>query len=136
MIVSPSAETPYVSTPTDDADSSHDAGDDHPGFGLYWVAVFLVDLAYGGPEEGGWWYPAGTLVIDPALYETLGAAPAGFWSIEAAQTYAGSMRAKLPGINLGRPDISQTNSVGIYEVRVMRAQVMPTQFPIARPHYE
>ncbi len=25
------------------------------------VAVYLVDRAYGGPEEGGWWYDQGSL---------------------------------------------------------------------------
>jgi DNA-directed RNA polymerase subunit RPC12/RpoP len=28
----------------------------------YWsVAVYAVDRAYGGPEEGGWWYDCGDL---------------------------------------------------------------------------
>lgn len=26
------------------------------------VAVYEVSLAYGGPEEGGWWYHAGSLI--------------------------------------------------------------------------
>ena len=30
-------------------------------WGLYWGALYLVDLVYGGAEEGGWWYQAGTL---------------------------------------------------------------------------
>ncbi len=28
----------------------------------YVVAFYAVDRAYGGPEEGGWWYDAGELV--------------------------------------------------------------------------
>lgn len=24
--------------------------------GLFWVAVYLVELAWGGAEEGGWWF--------------------------------------------------------------------------------
>lgn len=31
-----------------------------PGRG--WLAVYEVDLAYGGTEEGGWWYDSGRLV--------------------------------------------------------------------------
>ena len=30
--------------------------------GLVYVNVYLVHRAYGGPEEGGWWYDAGELV--------------------------------------------------------------------------
>lgn len=30
--------------------------------GTCWVNVYLVDRAYGGPEEGGWWYDTGTAV--------------------------------------------------------------------------
>ena len=25
------------------------------------VATYAIDRAYGGPEEGGWWYDTGTL---------------------------------------------------------------------------
>lgn len=31
------------------------------------IAVYLVQLAYGGPEEGGWYYQAGELCTDPEL---------------------------------------------------------------------
>lgn len=31
-----------------------------PGQG--WLAVYEVDRAYGGPEEGGWWFYTGSLV--------------------------------------------------------------------------
>lgn len=31
-----------------------------PGQG--WLAVYEVDRAYGGPEEGGWWFDCGRLV--------------------------------------------------------------------------
>lgn len=110
------------------------AGDDQD-CGLYWVAVFLIDLSYGGPEEGGWWYQAGTLVIDPWVYETLGAAPAGFCSRDAADAHAALMRTRLSELNRGRPEISQTNSVGQYDILVMRALTMPTHFPRTRPSY-
>ena len=29
-----------------------------------YVNVYEVECCYGGPEEGGWWYDAGTLVPD------------------------------------------------------------------------
>ena len=37
----PATATDYESDPDDDQ-----------GFGLSWVAVFLIDLSYGGSEEG------------------------------------------------------------------------------------
>ncbi len=117
-------------------DAMPDEPDTDQGTGLYWVAAYLIDLCHGGPEEGGWFYEAGTLVIDPVIYETLGSAPAGFCTIEAARIHASSMQAKLAVINHGRPEISQSNSIGIYETRIMRAQIMPTHFPVTRPHYE
>ncbi len=110
--------------------------DEDQGFGLYWVAAFLVDLNYGGPEEGGWFYQAGILAIDPWVYETLGAGPAGFSSPDAADAHARLMRTNLAIVNQGRPEISQTNSVGQHDIRIMRAQTMPTHFPKVRPHYE
>jgi hypothetical protein len=113
-----------------------DAIDDDQGHGLYWVAIYLIDLAYGGPEEGGWWYQAGTLVIDPAIYQTTGVGPAAFTSAEAAQTCAQRMRNALPVLNSGRPDIDQTSSVGRYEVRTTRALTLATHFPEIRPTYD
>lgn len=29
---------------------------------MSWVNVYLIDRAYGGPEEGGWWYTYGVAV--------------------------------------------------------------------------
>lgn len=129
-------DTIDVEAPPATATDYESGPDDDQGFGLSWVAVFLIDLSYGGPEEGGWRYPAGILAIDPWVYETLGAAPAGFCTIAAADVHARRLRAKLPEVNQARPDISQTNSVGQYDVRVMRAQIMPTHFPRIRPSYE
>jgi len=106
------------------------------GAGLYWVALYLVDLAYGGPEEGGWWYQTGTLVVDPQTYNEVGGAPAAF----VARADAAALRERLePGLNklnAGRPPIEASNSVGVYDLRITRAQVLPTQFPDQRPHYE
>lgn len=29
----------------------------------YWVTVYAVGRKYGGPEEGGWWYDTGRVVL-------------------------------------------------------------------------
>lgn len=34
---------------------------------MHSIAVYLVQLAYGGPEEGGWFYQTGELCTDPEL---------------------------------------------------------------------
>ena len=33
----------------------------------YVVAFYAVDRAYGGPEEGGWWFDTGELVRLPRV---------------------------------------------------------------------
>lgn len=58
-------DTIDVEAPPATATDYESGPDDDQGFGLSWVAVFLIDLSYGGPEEGGWRYPAGILAIDP-----------------------------------------------------------------------
>ena len=43
---------------------------------LFWVAVYLVQLEWGGPEEGGWWFEEAGLVTAPDIYVELGVMPA------------------------------------------------------------
>jgi len=116
-------------------DNEHDDAETN-GAGLYWVGLFLVDLAYGGPEEGGWWYQAGTLVADPKMYEELGGGPAGFVGHAEAAAYRQRLDASVAILNADRPAIEASNSIGVYEVRLARGQVLPTHFPEHRPHYE
>jgi hypothetical protein len=106
------------------------------GVGLYWVALYLVDLVYGGPEEGGWWYQGGTLVVSPEAYYDIGGAPAAFVERGDAIAYRERLEPNLAALNAGRPPIEATNSVGIYELRLMRAQLLPAHFPDQQPHYE
>ena len=117
--------------PGDGVEESEDGG-----VGLYWVALYLVDLVYGGAEEGGWWYQAGALVISPEPYHEISGAPAAFVERGDAIAYRERLEPSLGKLNAGRPPIEATNSVGIYEVRLTRAQLLPTHFPDRRPHYE
>jgi hypothetical protein len=119
------------------ADSDEDHDDEQTdGSGLYWVALFLVDLAYGGPEEGGWWYQTGTLVIDPQTYNEIGGGPAAFVERIDAAAYHDRLEPNVSKLNAGRPPIEASNSAGIYELRIARAQLLPTHFPHQRPYYE
>jgi hypothetical protein len=115
----------------DDVEESED-----DGAGLYWVALYLVDLAYGGAEEGGWWYQTGTLVVDPEPYSKIAGAPAAFVARSDAVAYRERLEPNLATLNDGRPPIVATKSVGIYELRMTRAQLLPMHFPQRRPHYE
>ena len=38
-----------------------------PEHRLWHVTVYKIDRAYGGPEEGGWWYDYGTVLVDVTL---------------------------------------------------------------------
>lgn len=103
---------------------------------LFWVALYLADLAYGGPEEGGWYFDAGTLVIDPEAYRQVGHGPAGFVEPDSARAHAEAMNRHLDDLNRDRPEKSSVNSVGVFEVRVFRTQTLPAHFPETVPRYE
>jgi hypothetical protein len=95
----------------------------------YVVAVYLEDRAYGGPEEGGWWYDVGSLtrVVRVFKRECIAAA------------YCRKLNARLQsrafGPNLGRREISSVLSDGEYCARVF-ADTAPAGFPERRPRYE
>lgn len=96
------------------------------------VAVYLIDLAYGGPEEGGWWYQVGTASEEHASLSAL------FTDEDAAYAYARALNegTVLSEVNEGRPDISSVSSQGRYEAVVHDGVHIPKGFPEVRPHYE
>lgn len=102
----------------------------------FWtVAVYLVDRAYGGPEEGGWYYDCGerqdtidgvdhTVLLQVAFDE------------ETAYRYAEMAQEKLDQtVNVGRPPISSVLSDGRYHAEVHRGYP-PKHYPEETPHYE
>jgi hypothetical protein len=100
--------------------------------GPWCVAVFLCDMAYGGPEEGGWWYgcgypvpPNGDDIPFPTWYHTEEGAS------EAREAY---QQALDKGINVGRREISSVLSEGTY--RAIICEGYPKHYPETRPHYE
>lgn len=99
--------------------------------GPWSVAVFKIDRAYGGPEEGGWYYGCGEPVLSPdwplpVFYATHAEALAGREAMD-------SEIAKL-GLNDGLPSINSILSEGRYAAQI--SDGMPTHFPKERPHYE
>jgi hypothetical protein len=103
---------------------------------LYWVGLFLQDKAYGGPEEGGWWYNCGQLVTDPEFYTQLGMLPQAFTDSEQASAYCREMNEarNRVGLNEGRRDIDSVLSEGVYGAEV-HEDILPPYYPARKPHY-
>ncbi len=93
------------------------------------VAVFLVDRAYGGPEEGGWWYDTGEPAHEYARFTR------GFRNDAPAAAYAARLnRVLCDNLNKGRHPISSVLSKGRYRALVCDGN--PRPYPETRPHYE
>ena len=85
------------------------------------VNAYRVRRCYGGPEEGGWWYDAGELLLcEPHTAEEAEA--------RAAELRAGEFS------NEGLRPLSSVLSTGRFDVRV---DARPgADWPDARPRYE
>lgn len=102
---------------------------------LYWVGLYLEDRAYGGPEEGGWWYECGELVTDADIYTVLGLFPTCHTDEDAAYAASVAMNDACQELNKDRREISSVLSDGRYSASV-HEDVLPPHFPATRPHYE
>ena len=103
---------------------------------FYTVAVYTEDQAYGGPEEGGWWYTTGNLIYNLEEGCKNGALPQIFAKREDAVAAAAKLtEGPLERINHYRPAISSVRSQGRYVARVCDEYPEPS-FPKERPHYE
>ncbi len=97
---------------------------------FYTVCPFLVDRAYGGPEEGGWWYDVGEPAIGPDF-----PVPVICHTREEAEVLAGYMQRTLNNtINVGRYPVESVLSNGSYQAQV--CEEWPKAYPDRRPHYE
>lgn len=92
------------------------------------VAVYYRDLAYGGPEEGGWYYEYGE--------KYSGIPEQSFPDRVSASGYRRLLQHSLnKHENNGRRRISSVLSEGDYQARVYPDEA-PAHFPEQRPHYE
>lgn len=91
---------------------------------MHYVNVYLEDQAYGGPEEGGWYYSLGSPDASLTGYESQRATPK---RIERARRLAARE-------NANRPSQYHSNSEGEFVVRVERHR--PRAYPEYHPHYE
>lgn len=87
----------------------------------FWLNVYNVQRCYGGPEEGGWYYDAGELLLSVPLLDCID---------EAA------VRAELEKeySNEGRYPAYSVLSDGAY--RITRSFEQGRNYPEERPHYE
>ena len=99
--------------------------------GFYTVAIYLIDRAYGGPEEGGWYYDYGMPCLEPEAAAYFKA----FDNLADANDYAEELNITvLPDWNEGRRDIGSVLSEGVFEA--LWSEGFPQAFPTSRPHYE
>lgn len=117
-------------------DEGADWNDATPDF-IWWVGIYLSDQAYGGPEEGGWYFDCGMLVTEASFFiGREGMTPRSFTNMEDAYQFANECQHFLDtNDNVGRHPISSVLSEGCYEARVMEGK-LPLIFPERKPHYE
>jgi hypothetical protein len=88
-----------------------------------YLNIYLVDRAFGGPEEGGWWFDYGVVHASIPLEDG-----------PRCSTYVKAWREWCDATNAERPGISSTSSEGQY---VVRYEEEPGEdWPKERPHYE
>lgn len=92
----------------------------------YIVALYEIDRAYGGPEEGGWWYDTGVLERPIALTR----------STEAAIAVAARVNRFLDRLQRHKRPVSSVTYDGGRHRAFVFAKTAPPFTPIERPTYE
>lgn len=125
--------------PADEHECDCECATCNPPPSLYAVTVYLTDRAYGGPEEGGWYYDCG----QPIDFIPEGIEPADLVRIFPgtrdgkldALAWRAALQVKLDsGINVGRREISSVLSEGMYTAEISSG--LPKPYPATIPHYE
>jgi len=102
---------------------------------IFWVAVYDTDRAFGGREEGGWWFDYGTLVSDGKLYAEIGLLPSVHTHLSDARKAQTAMRLALAPLNEGNPEIGSVLCRGVYAAEIHENE-LPPFYPAERPQYE
>lgn len=98
----------------------------------FYIAAHAVDLAYGGPEEGGWWFDAGSVVHASCVPRVDG-------DDGTEKTYAALCAEWLRTELRLRPRYGRSNRSDVRggpDLNVGVATTFPTDYPAERPHYE
>jgi hypothetical protein len=96
---------------------------------MYAVNLYLVDRAYGGAEEGGWWFDYGQPELHPLnrVFESLD---------DARQYLLDVCKPEEVELNEGRSSNSSVLSEGQYQFSIGDKGEMPAAWPAERPRYE
>ena len=105
---------------------------------IKYVNVYLEDRAYGGPEEGGWWYTYGTPARASDLETWLGgkcveAINPSFRTVNYAQAASHVADMIQEQNDNRRSDIGSVISEGRFIVRVQDHE--PRSYPEGQPYY-
>lgn len=115
--------------PMEDPNGSWSLCDVTPTF---YANLYLQDRAYGGPEEGGWWYDTLTPATD---YDWDNPPPpyGHFLSPQQAEAAATKLREWCDNENSNRRPISSTASKGVF---IVALESWPAEhYPKQRPYY-
>lgn len=97
---------------------------------FYCLSIYMENTAYGGPEEGGWYY----FTYEPLILE-YGHLTKCFKAQEEAHAYMMVLDALCERLNKGGPDTSSVLSHGQYRV-ILDINEYPHAEPRQRPIYE
>ena len=92
----------------------------------YVIALYEIDRAYGGPEEGGWWYDTGELRRLLKVVRTE----------HGAETVAARANRLLDRLQRHRRSVSSMAYAGGRHAACVFEETAPRHFPETRPHYE
>lgn len=90
------------------------------------VAFYEIDRAYGGPEEGGWWFDCGDLRRIARTFKTE----------EAAYSFARRANRLLSHIQRNHRSTGSMAYCGGRYAAMVYAAPPPPFFPATRPTYE
>src|SRR3546814_969428 len=91
----------------------------------YIIALYEIDRAYGGAEEGGWWYDTGELARLLAL------APTEARAIQLADR----ANRLLERLQRHRRRVDSVLYAGGRYTAIVFEWTAPPAFPVVRPHY-
>lgn len=95
---------------------------------FYSASIHLVDRAYGGPEEGGWYFDYGEPDDGQWIYTRL------FETAKEAREYADNLEWVVAAMNEDRYEIGSVLSSGRFAWIIQGGY--PHAWPKERPHYE
>lgn len=99
------------------------ASDLYSQFRPYFVNVYECNRAYGGAEEGGWWFDVGEIIVSTRFRN----------EAEAVQ-WLSHARLVADANNEGNPDIDSVNCTGVMRACIERER--GRDYPQTQPHYE